>query len=216
MVSADPRDLLTRCGAGDRSAFHRLVELFQDPLFRYLRSLVRSDETAEDALQEVLVGVWRGASTYRGDASARAWIFGLARRQAARTWRRRAGEPAAPESLDPVDPRAAGFASEDADPERLISHAEDLNRLHAALEHLSDADREVLVLRDLEGLTGPEAAEVLGLELAALKTRLHRARLRLMAELLGETSRQGGTAPFDGRGCSRSPGPDGQGGSDGG
>lgn len=176
------RQLLTRSAAGDRGAFTDLADHFQAPLFRYLRSLVRSDEAAEDALQEVLVGVWRGASGYRAETSPRAWVFSLARRQAARTWRRRVGEPVDPDPLDVLG-RAAGFACTDADPEALVSRAEDEEQLRAALDRLSEADREVLVLRDLEGLSGAEAAEVLGLELAALKTRLHRARLRLMAEL---------------------------------
>jgi RNA polymerase sigma-70 factor (ECF subfamily) len=155
----------------------------RDGLYRYLRSLVRSDEAAEDALQDVFVGAWRGAGAFRGESGGRVWLFGLARRHAARTWRRRAGEPVETMSLADLG-KAAGFG--DPDPERLASAVEDQQRLRRALDALSDADREVITLRDLEGLTGPEVAELLELDLAAVKTRLHRARLRLMARLREE------------------------------
>lgn len=189
-------ELIGRVAHGDARALDALVDHVGEALFRYLRSLVRSDEAAEDALQEVLVGVWRGAGAWRGESAGRVWLYGLARRQAARTWRRRAGEPAHPESLDAVDSggdllalgRAAGFGADD--PERAVAVAEDVERLHRALDALSPTDREVIVLRDLDGFTGPEVAELLGLELAAMKTRLHRARLRLLAEL---RSSEGGT-----------------------
>lgn len=146
---------------------------------------MRSDEVAEDALQEVFVGVWRGARGWRGEHSGRVWLYALARRQAARTWRRRVGEPADPEPVDMLA-HQAGFAA-DRDPEALVGAMEDVERLHRALGRLSDVDREVLTLRDLEGLTGPEVATLLELDLAAVKTRLHRARLRLLAELHGES-----------------------------
>lgn len=83
---------------------------------------------------------------------------------------------------------AAGWG-EVRDPEARVSAMEDHARLHRALDALSPADREVITLRDLEGLSGPEAAQVLDLPLASLKTRLHRARLRLLARLREEESR---------------------------
>ena len=171
--------LIRRVAAGDQGAFAELADATHAGLFRYLRSLCRSDEVAEDALQEVLVGVWRGARAWRGDVSGRVWIFGIARRQAARSWRRRAGEPAASESLESLAVAAGGGG----DPEQAASAVEEKERVSAALARLSDEDREVIVLRDLEGFSGPEAAALLDVDLGALKSRLHRARLRLMAEL---------------------------------
>jgi RNA polymerase sigma-70 factor (ECF subfamily) len=172
--------MITRLAAGDRSALHDLVEHTRDRLYRYLRHLVRSDEAAEDALQEVFVGVWRSAPAFRGEVSGRVWLYTIARRQAARTWRRRAGEPADMAPLDDLA-RAAGFGG--PDPERIALAAEERSAVQAALGRLTEDDREVIVLRDIEGLSGPEAATMLGIEVGALKSRLHRARLRLMAEL---------------------------------
>jgi RNA polymerase sigma-70 factor (ECF subfamily) len=81
----------------------------------------------------------------------------------------------------------AGWSAED--PEALVARAEDHERLAWAIAALAPSDREVLILRDLEGMSGEETARVLGLELQGMKSRLHRARLRLMGAL-----REGGSA----------------------
>lgn len=133
-------------------------------------------------MQETFVAVWGSAKGYRGEGSARAWIYGLARRQAARTWRRRAGEPLAPVPLHELGAQA-GWGR---DPEQLASALQDTERVRAALRTLSAADQEILVLCDLEEGTGPEVAEILGLTANATRVRLHRARLRLMAKLREE------------------------------
>lgn len=173
---------LVRVAQGDRAAFSALVVALRDPLYRYVRGLVRSDEVAEDVLQEALVAVWRSAASWRGESAGRVWVFGVARHLAARSWRRRAGEPDDPVPVESIG-QQAGFGCDD--PESVLRAHEDVERVHAALERLSDAEREVVVLRDLEGFSGPEVAGLLGLPLANVKTRLHRARLRLLAELRG-------------------------------
>jgi RNA polymerase sigma-70 factor (ECF subfamily) len=172
--------LVLRVAGGDRAAFGALVTDTRTPLFRYLRGLVRSDEVAEDALQETFVAVWRGAGAWRGESSGRVWLFGIARRLAARSWRRRSGEPDEAVPLEALGAEA-GFGSDD--PEVSLASVRDVRRVHAALDTLSDVDREVVTLRDLDGFSGPEVAELLELPLANVKTRLHRARLRLLAAL---------------------------------
>lgn len=180
MPHEDDRSLITRIARGDQQALPPLVERHRDAAWRVIRMRVSDDATAEDALQETFLGVWRGAGSLDGDAPVRSWILGIARRQAARTWRRRAGEPDHTEPLADLG-KAAGWGG--PDPELAASRAEQDHLLHAALDRLPAEDREVLTLRDLEGLSGPEAADALGIGLPALKSRLHRARLRLMAEL---------------------------------
>lgn len=153
-------------------------------MWRLVRSLTSDEGAAEDALQETFVAVWRSAGGYRGEGSARAWIYGLARRQAARTWRRRAGEPTAPVPLHEL----GALAGWGRDPEELTAAVEDADRLHSALGRLSVADREIIVLHDLEGLTGPEIGEILDISANAARVRLHRARLRLMGLLRKEVT----------------------------
>ncbi len=170
---------LQQTAEGDEAAFRRLVEATRGAVWRMVRSLTADDARAEDALQETYVAVWRSAGSFRGERPARAWIYGIARRQAARTWRRRAGEPAVPVPLHELGAQA-GWGR---DPEQLTAALEDREHLWAALSRLPVNDREILSLVDLEGLTGPEAGRSLGLTANAARVRLHRARLRLMAVL---------------------------------
>lgn len=181
MASEDA--LLQQVAGGDRAAFDRLVEQLAPPTWTLLRRLTADEARAEDALQETFLAVWRGASGHRHEGSARAWVFGLARRQAARTWRRRAGEPATTESLVELAKRA-GWGD---DPESLAARAEDRQTLRAALDTLRPASRDLVSRCDLEGFTPSEVAAELGIAPGTVRVRLHRARLELMAALRPES-----------------------------
>ncbi len=190
-IHAEPEDdvaLLRRAGSGDREAFARLVDAHQAAVFRFIRTLGPDAATCEDVLQETFLAAWRSAGTFRGESSVRIWLFTIARNTTARHFRRRAGEPRREDlaSLDELGV-AAGWGTE-ADPEALAMQQETRSAIARALDALDPEDRRVLVLRDLEQLNGEEAAAILGLTLAALKSRLHRARLRFAAHLRKETA----------------------------
>ena len=141
--------------------------------------MTANDATADDVTQEVFVSAWRNAAKFRGDGSARGWLLTIARNAARRTARRRTGEPAAAEALDELAVCAGwGDARPTADFERAL---ESRDVLAAAFSRLGPGDREVLTLVDLEGLSLAESADLIELQLPALKSRLHRARLRLLA-----------------------------------
>lgn len=172
--------LLRRAAGGDRSAYDTFVTRHQDALYRYLRLAAGHGDDAEDALQEAFLAGWRAAGSFRGAGSARGWLFTIGRHALLRLRRRRVDEPA---DLVPLEALGceAGWGEEPA-----MEPAGGGGRgaqLTAALERLAPTDREVIVLRELEGFSGEEAAALLGMELPALKSRLHRARLRLAAEL---------------------------------
>lgn len=171
---------LRRAAEADRHAFDLLVARHQAAVFRLARALTGSDAAAEDVLQETFLAAWRAAGAYRGEGSVRAWLLTIAHHKAGRFLRRRAGEPTEHLPLDALA-LAAGYGAEVV--EGRVEARERRAALEAALGRLGAEERAILVLRDLEGLTGPEAADVLGLTLAGAKTRLHRARLRLMAAL---------------------------------
>ena len=187
-TAEDDVDLVRRTGAGDREAFERLVERHQAAVYRFVRALSPDPATSEDALQETFLAVWRSAATFRGESSARTWLLTIARHAALRQSRRRAGEPDA-HDIAPLDELgvAAGWGSSD-DPETAAMRREERAAVARALDSLDPEDRRVLVLRDLEQVTGDEAARILGLTLPALKSRLHRARLRFAAHLRRETA----------------------------
>jgi len=174
--------LLARAAAGDRGAFEAFAERHRPAALRYLRALTRS-AVAEDALQEALLAAWRGAGGFRGSGSARAWLFTIARNALFRELR-----PAGPrpEDLVPLDALgvAAGWGAEPSvDPREALL---DQDRVERALATLAAHDREALLLKDVEGFRNDEAAALLGLDLAAFKSRLHRARLRFLAALHGD------------------------------
>jgi RNA polymerase sigma-70 factor (ECF subfamily) len=178
-------ELLERTAAGDHTAFTAFVEQHQDAVFRFLTNRTGSAADCEDALQETFLAAFRGCGSYRGEASARAWILGIARNVSRKMYRRRAGEPAGMESLEILGLRAGW--GEPPLPSSFLEGLERRDTLEKAMRKLSPEEREILVLRELEGLSGEEAAEVLDLSLPAMKSRLHRARLRLAAALGGGT-----------------------------
>ena len=187
-VSASPPPddllLLRRVAQGDRAAFGQLVRRHQSAVHRLVRSVSRTPAEAEEALQETFLAAYRGAGTYAGRGSVRSWLLTLARNASFRHRRRRAGEPVRFESLDDLG-AAAGWGREPGADEQLHSarRAEVVRRI---LDELPELDREILILRELEGLSGVETAELLDLTLPAMKSRLHRARLHLAAAVRKE------------------------------
>jgi RNA polymerase sigma-70 factor (ECF subfamily) len=181
-LNGDERDrsLLAASAAGDRDAFGQLVVRHRASVFRLARMLVRDADGAEDVLQQTFLSAWRAARQYRGDASVRTWLLTITRNHALSRRRSRAREPIDPTPLDELGVRA-GWGG--PNPEQLASLAEERARLKAALARLSPDDQAMLTLRDLEGLSGEEAAAVTGLSVAAMKSRLHRARMALAAHL---------------------------------
>lgn len=175
----DDADLLRAAVAGDRPAGAGLVGRHHAAMQRYARSLVGQD--ASDVVQQAWIDALRGGATYRGRSSVRTWLLTLVRHAAYRSKRLRVGEPRTPVPLDALAIQAGW-----GDPEARVGARLDAERLLRALATLSPDSREVLTLRDLEDLPGPEAAAVLGLTLAAMKSRLHRARLELAAAVRKE------------------------------
>lgn len=174
-------ELCRRAAEGDRQAMDALVVAYRGPLYRFARRLTRDDALAEDVLQETFLTALRKVGTWRGEGSCRGWLFSIARTQALMARRRGAvGEAMEDERALPELGLSAGWGAA-MDPEALAARLEEQALLERALEGLGPKEREVIALRDLEGLSGEETAQVLGLSLAAMKSRLHRARLELLA-----------------------------------
>ena len=181
---ADDVELLRRSAAGDRAAFGSFMDRHAGPVHRFLLSLQANSHDAEDALQECFVAAWRGAGGFDGRASARTWLFTIARNALRRQFRRRAGEPAVHESLETLGLAAGWGSTTDA-----ASRFEAKQLLEWSLAHLPDEERDVIILRDVHGFSGEEAAQMLDLTVSAMKSRLHRGRLRLMGVLAREEGR---------------------------
>jgi RNA polymerase sigma-70 factor (ECF subfamily) len=172
----------------DESAFVEFVTRYRAPLQRFVGASVGHRAVAEDIVQETFLAVLEGAGTFEASGSCRSWLFSIARHRIARQFRRRAGEPDAFESLEELGLKAGW-----GDPEAGAVLGESRERIQEAFDGLDPAKRQVLILRDVEQWTNPEVADLLDLSIPAVKSRVHRARLALMAELRTQQEDQNGT-----------------------
>jgi RNA polymerase sigma-70 factor (ECF subfamily) len=171
--------LLARARRGDGVAFGRLAERHAARLYGAALALTGSPADAEDLVQETLAGAYRGLEAFEGRSSVRTWLTAILLRRAAMlrrgTGRREAHVgPLTPVAEAEAQSRSSGMAAADARMD-----------VAAALATLSDEHREVVVLRELEGLTYDEIAAVLGLPRGTVESRLFRARRALEERLSG-------------------------------
>ncbi len=188
-ASRTEKQLVEAARAGDARALEEVLARHEKQVYRYGLRMCGSEEDAKEVLQETLIAAFRGIHAFRGDAGLSTWLFQIARTHCFRQRRRRVG---APETFQPLDASTvAQVAAEDAAPD-MVSQARQMGEvLQAAILALPEAQREVIILRDVEGLTAEEAAQVVGIEVRALKSRLHRARLQLrehLSTLMGDHS----------------------------
>jgi RNA polymerase sigma-70 factor (ECF subfamily) len=171
--------LVVRLKAGDPAAFEAIYEAYRPRLFGFLVRLSRRRDVAEDLLEETWVRLVTRSATLTDDARIGPWLFTVARNLHV-SWRRsRAVDATRTSDLDPAWP-----APERGDsPFEAAARAELERRVEAALARLPLRDRELLLLVGVEGLTPSEAAGVCGVPAVTLRTRLHRAREKLAAEM---------------------------------
>jgi RNA polymerase sigma-70 factor (ECF subfamily) len=171
-------ELLSAAQRGDRAALEALLAEHRKTVFRYGLRYCRSTEDTEDAVQETLWAAARAIGSFRGAAAVTTWLFTIVRNKCHRLLFHKHGEEDLADLLPNVpDP------SRSAEDEAATRQIREI--LAGALARLEPNHREVLLLRDVEGLTAPEAAEQLGLTVQALKSRLHRAREQLRLEVSG-------------------------------
>lgn len=179
------RAAVTLAAHGDDGALAELVGAYHDRVYRYGLRVCRDGFDADDAVQEAFIKLAARPEVSRGEGSL-AWLMTVVRHacmRMLRPWlreRRALGDRVA--SADDV-------ASPALDPLAALERWELVRSVHAAIATLERPYREVLVMRDLEGLDGEETSAALGLELATMKTRLHRARAKLR-EALHATARR--------------------------
>ena len=170
--------LLARAQAGDVAAFERLSSAYADRLFMLLLRLLGDRGEAEDVAQEVMLRAWQGISRFRGQSSYFTWLYRIAVNEANRALEKRARRPAGvPIGADELQLPDSPLL----DPSRQAETNELREALARALAELPPALRTAIVLRDVEGLSTQEAAEIAGIGQAAFKSRLHQARLRVRA-----------------------------------
>ena len=190
MVSFSPQDvsdevLLDRAQHGELSAFEELVTRHQDRAFGVALRITRSEADAAEIVQETFLSAYQNLKTFRGEAAFGSWVHRIAANQALMRLRHQRVAEAAGEVLKEPTFNERGSleeapASEWARPaEEQALDAELGHAIQQAADALPEGYREVFLLKDVEGLGYEEIAEMTGNSVAAIKSRLHRARLAL-------------------------------------
>lgn len=185
-------EAVARAREGDHEAFRVLVERYQGRVFRLAQRVLRDPEQARDAVQEAFLKVYGSLRRFEGRSSFYTWLYRLVLNLCLDMRRRdrsdrhvewseaRADDVLTTGEIPTELPRDGGSAS----PEAAVGRSQLRTRMVAAIQDLPDNARETLVLREVEGLSYAEIAQVLGIPKGTVMSRLHYARKRVQKELI--------------------------------
>ena len=185
--------LMAQFQAGTPEAFDLLVERYSPRLQRFVYRFVRDQSRCQDIVQEAFVRVYRNRFSYRPIARFSTWIYTIARNLARSEYRRRCRSKVVPLHMEAKD--GAEFEMELPDPgpspERHFAGRHRWEMFERALDSLPEKYQEVIILREVQELSYQEIADITGLPLGTVKSRINRARVRLqsMLEPVGEELR---------------------------
>lgn len=190
-LRAEDAALVRELQAGSEDAFHQLIAQYHAPIYSLIVRSLQNPADAADITQDVFIKVFRSIRTFHGDSSLKTWIYRIALHEASnqrRWWNRHCKQeitidletseddehPSLKESL--ADQRESPFDS--------ANHAEMRARVEEGLSKVPEAFRTVVVLREMEGMQYEEIAEILGINIGTVKSRLMRGRAALRDALL--------------------------------
>lgn len=185
-MADDDQELLDRARAGQPEALEQLLARHQAQVYRFGMKMCRDPEDAKDVLQDTLLSVARNVRDFRAGSSLSTWLYTIARSFCVKKHRKSKFVPQS--GAVALDAAAEHVADPRATADEMVASKQIEQTLEAAIGSLEPMYREVLLLRDVEGLTAPEVARVTGASVQAVKSRLHRARLAVreqVAPLLG-------------------------------
>jgi RNA polymerase sigma-70 factor (ECF subfamily) len=187
-VINDEAALLHALRQGDGRAYEQLVRRQAGPLLVTARRILRNEDDARDAVQDAFLAAFRSLDSFAGNARLTTWLHRIVINAALNKLRRRQRKPE--RSIEGLLPRFQedGHQAEPAvewreDSQTAVQRQETRELVRRAIDELPDIYRTVLLLRDIEGLETEEAARILGVNAAVVKTRLHRARQALRSLL---------------------------------
>ena len=186
-------------GDGAREAVARLVAEHGGQLYGLARRFCGSDSEAEDLVQEVYLAALRGWDSFRHESSEKTWLYTIAAHVCQRMHRKKVGEPARIGSLEELLPfgeaRIAAVPGELGDELARQAERDARERVESEIARLPEEFRMPLVLKEIVGLGVAEVARILGLEEGTVRSRLHRARLKLRSAVDAALPRAPGEAP---------------------
>lgn len=185
-MSDNELNLVSRARKGDRDAFAALLERYEKQVYHQALRMVGNPEDAADVTQETFLKVWQGLPSFQGDSSFSTWLYRLTGNTCIdhlRKEKKRRGDA----SLDDEERDFSAYLSAPAPtPQRALEEQELQKAVAEGLAQLSDEHRQVLILREINGLSYDEIAAVLNVTEGTVKSRIARARLAL-AKILRKT-----------------------------
>ncbi len=182
---ATDEELVARARAKDFGAFEQLLDRYEDKIFRLAYRFVRNETEAKEILQDTFLSIWRKLDSFKGDAQFSTWLYRVAANAALMRLRAQKRHPEVSTEDLPIDfldnyghlpPAGENWAKR---PDDELQSEELRRHIQAAVDELPEIYRTVFLIRDVEGLSTEETAEVLQISIPTVKTRLHRARLAL-------------------------------------
>ena len=184
---ADPDQVwVEACRKGDREAFGRLIEKYRERIINVAYSVLRDRDEAMDVSQEAFLRVHQRLGGFRGKSSFYTWLYRLTVNLAIDRQRKRKRRPA--ESLESIQERAREdqdsiFPDRKPGPREIASDMELAERINQAIDRLPPKHRKVILLREVQGLSYQEVADIVGCSLGTVMSRLHYARENLRKTL---------------------------------
>ena len=180
------QQLVDRARAGDENAFAQLMQSSEKRVYNLTLRMTGSAEDAMDLAQETFLNAWRGLKFFNGDSAFSTWVYRLASNACIDHLRKqsRRRDINAPLPVDPEDDSLPEVPDERYRPDRQLERQENRRAVQDGLARLSHEHRQVLVMREINGLSYQEIGAVLGLESGTVKSRIARARLALRRILL--------------------------------
>jgi len=178
-------DLVTSAQKGDTRAFDELVRRYRDKVYRLSFKILRNEDDAAEALQDAFLSAYRGLKNFKAESTFSTWLFRITTNASLMKYRKRRDNVVSLEqSQNPSDgAEALQLPDWSTQPLDELLDSETREVMEEGKAQLDEDLRTVFTLRDEEGLSNAEVAEILDLSVAAVKSRLHRARLRLRDRL---------------------------------
>jgi len=178
MHKTDDLDLINRFKGGDASAFDEIIFKYQDKIYNLCYHMLGNSHDTEDAAQDVFLKAYQSLNKFKPDASLHTWLYRIAVNTCI-DYKRKPFFESLFKSSKEGDEFVADHPSYSPSPERLYESEQIGKAIHLALGRLSEKLRTVIVLKEIEGLSYGEIAEVLGVSIGTVKSRISRAREEL-------------------------------------
>jgi RNA polymerase sigma-70 factor (ECF subfamily) len=186
-VSDDELKLVAQCQAGDTEAFNELVSRYRNRAFAMIFNMVRNEQDAWDLAQDGFLKAWKSIGRFRGQSSFFTWLYRILMNVTIDWMRRKQIEGGAEfddaVGLREIEPAAVTAPKDELQPAAKLSDKEIRERIDNAITKLSDEHRQVIVLREIEGLEYQEIADVVGCSIGTVMSRLFYARKKLQSLL---------------------------------